>query len=112
MSEHDNEHDANKPAGNETADQDRANGESGENEQQAERSPTGETDEKPENPRDQFAGMLGNFLNEIDALGDGYALSMAKSHVNQAMAWIERHLNPDPVSSIPDAPPTAPPPIS
>lgn len=58
---------------------------------------------------DRFAGLHGDFVNAVDALGNSHELRMAKSHANQAMEWVHRHLHPDPSATMPVAPPPAPP---
>ena len=57
---------------------------------------------------DHFAKMHGDFLNSVDALGDTYATRMAKASATQAMEWVHLHLHPDPLATIPNAPPAAP----
>jgi hypothetical protein len=58
---------------------------------------------------DHFAAMHGDFVNAVDALGNSHELRMAKSHANQAMEWVHRHMHPDPSATMPNPPPPVPP---
>jgi hypothetical protein len=66
-------------------------------------------DKATQEATDHFAGMHGEYLNAVDALGDSHELRMAKSHATQAMEWVSRHLRPDPSATMPIAPPPAAP---